>query len=126
MAGNNTVALVVHAERQETVSFKLWNTTTQAWQNINERVTLDSGDVLGSATDMVRLTLGDQPLAKGLVLTRDSMRLVVAPELLGTHKVQRSNDLIHWEDYPMSGEEGKTGLTIDPDQSHEFYRLIKR
>jgi len=126
LAGNNTVALVVHAERQETVSFKLWNTTTQAWQNINERVTLDSGDVLGSATDMVRLTLDDQPLAKGLVLTRDSMRLVVAPELLGTHKVQRSNDLIHWEDYPMSGEEGETGLTIDPDQSHEFYRLIKR
>jgi len=126
LAGNNTVALVVHAERQETVSFKLWNTTTQAWQNINERVTLDSGDVLGSATDMVRLTLDDQPLAKGLVLTRDSMRLVVAPELLSTHKVQRSNDLIHWEDYPMSGEEGETGLTIDPDQSHEFYRLIKR
>jgi len=23
----------------------------------------------------------------------------------------------------MSGEEGETGLTIDPDQSHEFYRL---
>jgi hypothetical protein len=122
LAGNNTVALVVHAERQETVSFKLWNTTTQAWQNINERVTLDSGDVLGSAKDMVRLTLD----AKPLVLTRDSMRLVVAPELLSTHKVQRSNDLIHWEDYPMSGEEGETGLTIDPDQSHEFYRLIKR
>jgi hypothetical protein len=126
LAGNNTVALVVHAERQETVSFKLWNTTTQAWQNINERVMLDSGDVLGSAADMVRLTLDDQPLARGLVLSRDSMRLVVAPELLSTHKVQRSTDLIHWEDYPMIGEEGETGLTIDPDQSHEFYRLIRR
>jgi hypothetical protein len=126
LAGNNTVALVVHAERQETVRFKLWNTTTQAWQNINERVTLDSGEVLGSATDMVRLTLDDQPLAKGWVLSRDSMRLVVAPELLGTHKVQRSTDLIHWEELPMSGEDRETGLTIDPDQSHEFYRLIRR
>jgi hypothetical protein len=126
LAGNNTVALVVHAERQETVSFKLWNTTTQAWQNINERVTLDSGDVLGSATAMVRLTLDAEPLVKGLVLSRDGMRLVVAPELLGTHKVQRSTDLIYWEDFPMSGAEGETSLTIDPDQSHEFYRLIKR
>ena len=126
LAANNTVALVVHAERQEAVSFKLWNTTTQAWQDINERLTLDSGDVLGSAADMVRLTLDAKPLTKGLVLSRDSMRLVVAPELLSTHKVQRSTDLIHWEDYPMIGEEGETGLTIDPDQSHEFYRLIRR
>jgi hypothetical protein len=124
--GESVVALVVHAERQETVSFKLWNTTVQAWQNINKRVTLDSGDVLGTATDMVRLTLDAKPLARGLVLSRDSMRLVVAPELLGTHKVQRSTDLIHWEDFPMSGAEGETGLTIDPDQSHEFYRLIRR
>jgi hypothetical protein len=124
--GESVVALVVHAERQETVTFKLWNTTAQAWQDINERLTLDSGDVLGSAADMVRLTLDAKPLAKGLVLSRDSMRLIVAPELLSTHKVQRSNDLIHWEDYPMSGEEGETGLTIDPDQSHEFYRLIRR
>jgi hypothetical protein len=124
--GSSTVALVIHTEREETVRFALWNATAQAWQNINESLTLDSGDVLGSATDLVRLTLDAKPLAKGLVLSRDSMRLVVLPELLGTHKVQRSTDLIHWEDFPMSREDGSTGLTIDPAKSHEFYRLIKR
>ena len=124
--GSSTVALVIHTEREETVRFALWNATAQAWQKINESLTLDSGDMLGSATDMVRLTLDAKPLAKGLVLSRDSMRLVVALELLGTHKVQRSTDLIHWEDFPMSGAEGETSLTIDPDQSHEFYRLIRR
>ena len=30
------------------------------------------------------------------------------------------------EEFPMTEEEWETGLTIDPDQSHEFYRLIKR
>ena len=54
------------------------------------------------------------------------MRLVVEPELLGDYKVQRSTDLIHWEEFPISGENAETGLTIDPDQSHEFYRLIRR
>jgi hypothetical protein len=54
------------------------------------------------------------------------MRLVVAPELLGDYKVQRSKDLIHWEEQPISQEGRETGLTIDPDQPHEFYRLIRR
>ena len=124
--GSIRIFLVCKPRERNLVVFKLWNTTTQAWQDINERLHLDSGDVLGSAADMVRLTLDAKPLVKGLVLSRDSMRLIVAPELLSTHKVQRSTDLIHWEDYPMSGEEGETGLTIDPDQSHEFYRLIRR
>ena len=54
------------------------------------------------------------------------MSLAVAPELLGIYKVQRSTDLINWEEFPISGEKAETGLTIDPDQSHEFYRLIRR
>ena len=54
------------------------------------------------------------------------MRLVVAPELLGAYKVQRSTDLIHWEELPISGEKAESGLTIEPDQSREFYRLIRR
>jgi hypothetical protein len=126
LAGKSTVALVVHAEQRETISFKLWNATAQGWQGIQESLTVDSGEVHGSANEMVRLTLDAQPLAKGLGLSRDSMRLVVAPELLGDYKVQRSTDLIHWEEFPISGENAETGLTIDPDQSHEFYRLIWR
>jgi len=124
--GGGTVTLVVHAEQRETVSFKLWNRTAQAWQPIRESLSLDSGEMLGTAADMVRLTLEAKPLAKGLILSRDSMRLVIAPELQDTHKVQRSTDLVHWVDYPVNGAEGETGQTIDPDQSHEFYRLIKR
>ena len=124
--GGGTVALVVHAAQRETVSFKLWNRTAQAWQPIRESLSLDSGDLLGSAAERVRLTLDAEPLAKGLMLSRDSMRLVIAPELLGTHKVPRSTDLVHWVDFPVNGAEGGTGLTIDPSQSHEFYRLIKR
>ena len=124
--GGGTVTLVVHATQREMVSFKLWNRTAQAWQPIRESLSLDSGDLLGSAAERVRLTLEAKPLAKGLVLSRDSMRLVIAPELMGTHKVQRSTDLVHWEDCPVNGAEGETGLTIDPSQSHEFYRLIKR
>ena len=108
------------------VRFKLWNNSAQAWQGINENLALSSGDIHGSADDMVRLTLDAKPLAKGLILSRDSMRLIVLPQLLGTHKVQRSTDLIRWEEFPMTEEEWETGLTIDPDQSHEFYRLIKR
>jgi hypothetical protein len=126
LAGKSTVALVVHAEQSETISFKLWNATAQGWQGIQESLKVDSGEVHGSANEMVRLTLDAQPLARGLGLSRDSMRLVVAPELLGDYKVQRSTDLIHWEEFPISGENAETGLTIDPDQSHEFYRLIRR
>jgi hypothetical protein len=126
LAGKSTVALVVHAEQSETISFKLWNATAQGWQGIQESMKVDSGEVYGSANEMVRLTLDAQPLAKGLGLSRDSMSLVVAPELLGDYKVQRSTDLIHWEEFPISGENAETGLTIDPDQSHEFYRLIRR
>jgi hypothetical protein len=126
LAGKSTVALVVHAEQSETISFKLWNATAQGWQGIQESMKVDSGEVHGSANEMVRLTLDAQPLAKGLGLSRDSMSLVVAPELLGDYKVQRSTDLIHWEEFPISGENAETGLTIDPDQSHEFYRLIRR
>ena len=126
LAGKSTVALVVHAEQSETISFKLWNATAQGWQGIQESLKVDSGEVHGSANEMVRLTLDAQPLAKGLGLSRDSMSLVVAPELLGDYKVQRSTDLIHWEEFPISGENAETGLTIDPDQSHEFYRLIRR
>ena len=88
-------------------------------------MTLEMGEMYGSANEMVRLTLDAQPLARGLGLSRDSMRLVVAPELLGDYKVQRSTDLIHWEEQPMSGEDREIGLTIDPDQPHEFYRLIR-
>ena len=124
--GGSTVALVVHAEQRETVRFKLWDRTAQAWQPIRESLALDSGDVLGSAADRVRLTLEAKPLANGLLLSRDAMRLAIAPELLGTHKLQRSTDLVHWVDFPMSGEEGATNLTIDPNRPHEFYRLIKR
>ena len=126
LAGKSTVALVVHAEQSETISFKLWNARDQAWLGIQESLTVDSGDVHGSANELVRLTLDAERLAVGLGLSRDSMRLVVAPELLGTHKVQRSTDLKHWKDYPMSGDDGETGMTIDPDQSHEFYRLLRR
>ncbi len=124
--GESVVALVVHAEQKETVGFKLWNGITQSWQGIQETLTLDSGDVHGSAEDKVRLTLDEEPLVKGLVLTRDSMRLVVAPELLGGHKVQRSTDLIHWADCLIGETERESGLKIDPNQSHEFYRLISR
>ena len=124
--GESVVALVVHAEQKEVVGFKFWNGTTQSWLGIQETLTLDSGDVHGSADDKVRLTLDEEPLVKGLVLTRDSMRLVVAPELLGIHKLQRSKDLINWADYLISETEREAGLTIDPNQSHEFYRLISR
>jgi hypothetical protein len=120
------VALVVHAEQSETISFKLWNAKAQGWQGIQESLTVVSGEVHGSANEMVRLTLDAQPIAKGLGLSLDSMSLVVAPELLGDYKVQRSTDMIHWEEFPISGENAETGLTIDPDQSHEFYRLIRR
>ena len=126
LAGKSTVALVVHAEQSEAISFKLWNATAQGWQGIQESLTVDSGEVYGSANEMVRLTLDGQPMAKGLVLSRDSMSLAVAPELLGIYKVQRSTDLINWEEFPISGEKAESGLTIDPDQSHEFYRLIRR
>ncbi|MBS34146.1 MAG: hypothetical protein CMO68_07060, partial [Verrucomicrobiales bacterium] len=124
--GGGTVTLVVHASQRETVRFRLWNAAASAWQPINERLALDSGEMLGTAAERVRLTLDARPLAKGLMLSRDSMRLVIAPELLDTHKVQRSMDLVHWVDFPVNGAEGETGLTIDPSQSHEFYRLIKR
>ena len=90
-----------------------------------KRMTLEMGEMYGSTHEMVRLTLDAQPLARGLGLSRDSMRLVVAPELLGDYKVQRSKDLIHWEEQPISQEGRETGLTIDPDQPHEFYRLIR-
>ena len=126
LADKSTVALVVHVDQSETISFKLWNATAQGWQGIQESMKVDSGEVHGSANEMIRLTLDAQPLAKGLGLSRDSMSLVVAPELLGDYKVQRSTDLIHWEEFPISGENAETGLTIDPDQSHEFYRLIHR
>ena len=126
LSSKSTVALVVHVDQSKTISFKLWNARDQAWQGIQESLTVDSGDVHGSANELVRLTLDAERLAVGLGLSRDSMRLVVAPELLGTHKVQRSTDLKHWKDYPMSGDDGETGMTIDPDQSHEFYRLIRR
>ena len=126
LAGKSTVALVVHAEQSEKISFKLWNATAQGWQGIQESLKVDSGEVHGSANEMVRLTLDAQPMAKGLGLSRDSMSLVVAPELLGAYKVQRSTDLINWEEFPISGEKAESGLTIDPDQSHEFYRLIRR
>ena len=126
LSSKSTVALVVHAEQSETISFKLLNATAQGWQGIQEGLKVDSGEVHGSANEMVRLTLDAQPLAKGLGLSRDSKSLVVAPELLGIYKVQRSTDLIHWEESPISGENAETGLTIDPDQSHEFYRLIRR
>jgi hypothetical protein len=126
LAGKSTVALVVHADQSETISFKLWNATAQGWQGIQESLTVVSGEVHGSANEMVRLTLDAQPIAKGLGLSLDSMSLVVAPELLGDYKVQRSTDMIHWEEFPISGENAETGLTIDPDQSHEFYRLIRR
>ena len=126
LEGKSTVALVVHAEQSEKISFKLWNATAQGWQGIQESLTVDSGEVHGSANEMVRLTLDAQPMAAGLGLSRDSMSLVVAPELLGAYKVQRSTDLINWEEFPISGEKAESGLTIDPDQSHEFYRLIRR
>jgi ubiquitin len=126
LAGKSTVALVVHAEQSESISFKLWNATAQGWQGIQESLTVDSGEVYGSANEMVHLTFDTQPLARGLDLSRDSMRLVVAPELLGTYKVERSTDLIHWKEFPISGENAETGLTIEPDQSREFYRLIRR
>ena len=83
LAGKSTVALVVHAEQSEAISFKLWNATAQGWQGIQESMKVDSGEVHGSANEMVRLTLDAQPMAKGLGLSRDSMSLVVAPELLG-------------------------------------------
>jgi hypothetical protein len=35
------------------------------------------------------------------------MRLVVEPELLGDYKVQRSTELIHWEEFPIGGENAK-------------------
>ena len=126
LAGKSTVALVVHVEQSETISFKLWNATAQGWQGIQESLTVDSGEVYGSANEMVHLTVDTQPLARGLDLSRDSMRLVVAPELLGDYRVQRSTDLIHWKEFPISGENAETGLTIEPDQSREFYRLIRR
>ena len=75
---------------------------------------MDSGDVHGSANEMVRLTLDEQPLARGLGLSRDSKNLVIAPELLGTYKVQRSEDLIHWEEFPMRVGHGNRPVTIDP------------
>ena len=92
----------------------LENAKAQGWQGVQESLTVDSGDVHGSANEMVRLTLDEQPLARGLGLSRDSMSLVIAPELLGTYKVQRSKDLIHREEFPMSGEDMETGLTVDP------------
>ena len=92
----------------------LENAKAQGWQGVQESLTVDSGDVHGSANEMVRLTLDEQPLARGFGLSRDSMNLVIAPELLGTYKVQRSTDLIHWEEFPMRGEDMETGLTIDP------------
>jgi hypothetical protein len=124
--GRKTVSLVVHVDRKERVGFRFWNTAAQSWQPVSEHLVLDSGDIHGKADALVRLTLDAKPLAKGLILSRDSMRLIVLPQLLGTHKVQRSIDLIRWEEFPMTVEEWETGLTIDPDQSHEFYRLIKR
>ena len=114
------------AQFGERVGFRFWNTAAQSWQPVSEHLVLDSGDIHGKADALVRLTLDAKPLAKGLILSRDSMRLIVLPQLLGTHKVQRSTDLIRWEEFPMTEEEWETGLTIDPDQSHEFYRLIKR
>ena len=104
----------------------LENAKAQGWQGVQESLTVDSGDVHSSANEMVRLTLDAQPMAKSLGLSREAMRLVVAPELLGAYKVQRSTDLIHWEEFPISGENTETGLTIDPYQSREFYRLIRR
>ena len=54
LAGKSTVALVVHAEQSESISFKLWNATVQGWQGIRESLTVASGEVYGSANEMVR------------------------------------------------------------------------
>jgi len=124
--GESTVALVVHVEQQEKVGFKLWNGTVQAWQSINESLILAPGDVHGSVSEAVLLTQDAEPLIRGLVLAQDTLHLVVEPELLGAHKLQRSTDLIYWEDVPITWKERISGVMIDPDQPHGFYRLIER
>ena len=43
-----------------------------------------------------------------------------------SHKLQRSVDLREWEDVQLSAEELEKGLLIQPNQNHEFFRLIKR
>jgi hypothetical protein len=63
LSSKSTVALVVHVDQSKTISFKLWNATAQGWQGIQERLTVDSGDVHGSANEMIRLTLDAEPLA---------------------------------------------------------------
>jgi len=122
----NTVALVVHAKEKQTVQYRLWDTKSREWQNIIENHVLDSGDVLGMSTRLARLTVEANSLAKGLVLSRDDMRLVVAPELRLTHKLQRSVDLIHWEDLELDPDANGTGLEVDASRPKEFFRLIKR
>ena len=123
--GRSYVAINVNLAEAEKVSFRIWDAGRDREYGVAKRMTLEMGEMYGSAHEMVRLTLDAQPLARGLGLSRDSMRLVVAPELLGDYKVQRSKDLIHWEEQPISQEGRETGLTIDPDQPHEFYRLIR-
>jgi hypothetical protein len=124
--GRSYVSINVNLPEAEQVSFRIWDAGSNREYGASKTMTLKMGEMYGSANEMIRLTLDAEPLARGLVLSRDSMRLVVAPELLGSCKVQRSTDLIDWEELPMSGEDRETGLTIDPDQSHEFYRLIRR
>ena len=82
--------------------------------------------MLGMSTRLARLTVEANSLAKGLVLSRDDMRLVVAPELRLTHKLQRSVDLIHWEDLELDPDANGTGLEVDASRPKEFFRLIKR
>jgi len=122
----NTVALVVHAQQKQTVQYRLWDAKSREWQNIIENHVLDSGDVLGMSTRLAKLTVEANSLAKGLVLSRDDMRLVVAPELRLTHKLQRSVDLIHWEDLELDPDANGTGLEVDASRPKEFFRLIKR
>ena len=52
--------------------------------------------------------------------------MVIAPELRLTHKLQRSVDLIHWEDLELDPDANGTGLEVDASRPKEFFRLIKR
>ena len=122
----NSVSMVIHVNQAEIVAFKLWDPITRTWQPMREVLKLESGDFLGSDGSLVALTLETKRLAKQLALSRELMSLTMPTELRQSHKLQRSVDLREWEDVQLSAEELEKGLLIQPNQNHEFFRLIKR
>ena len=121
-----TVSLVIHTDRKQLMSFRLWNSDSSTWETIVEKYEIGSGDMLGAAIQPVLLTVRAKPRFNGLIREQQAIRFEISPGFLETHKLQRSVDLIGWEDVAVDGLQVQDELIIKPNKSQEFFRLAPR